>query len=153
MPEVLFPVAETLELIGEEEDLSIVYKKSLKWDMATGDFVRNGANQVLACEGPESYQLWCMKMIQTERFDCLAYPDEIGTELQEAFQDSDMDTVLSAIERTVTDCLMVNPRTEYVRGFDFSWDGDSISCSFLVKGVNFDEFNISMEVNADGGAI
>lgn len=153
MSEVLFPVAQVPELLTEEEDLSVVYRPSLKWDFKTGDFVRNGANQVLESEGLDTYRTWCLKMVWTERFECLAYPDEIGVEMEEALEDSDMDTVMSAIERTITECLMVNPRTEYVRGFDFSWEGDSIYCSFLVKGIDFDEFEISMEVNADGEGI
>lgn len=44
----------------------------------------------------------------------------------------------SMVERTITDALKVNPRTESVSNFSFTWDADRMHCSFLVKGVNWD---------------
>ena len=46
----------------------------------------------------------------------------------------------SAIERTIRETLMTNPRTEYVRGFSFSWEKDSVRVSFTVKGIDYDSF-------------
>ena len=45
----------------------------------------------------------------------------------------------SMVQRTITEALMVNPRTEDVRDFAFSWDGDSMHCTFTVKGVRWDK--------------
>jgi hypothetical protein len=39
---------------------------------------------------------------------------------------------------------MVNPRTEYVRGFEFTWTGDSIYCEFIVKGKEWEEQKIGV---------
>ena len=39
---------------------------------------------------------------------------------------------------------MVNPRTEYVRQFEFVWNGDAVRVSFVVKGVDIDEFKVSI---------
>ena len=52
--------------------------------------------------------------------------------------------VESAIERTISEALLVNPRTEYVRQFEFVWNGDAVSVSFVVKGVDIDEFKVSI---------
>ena len=41
--------------------------------------------------------------------------------------------VESAIERTISEALLVNPRTEYVRQFEFVWNGDAVSVSFVLK--------------------
>lgn len=38
-----------------------------------------------------------------------------------------------------TDALLVNPRTEWVRDFEFDWNGDSMNCSFKVKGKEWDK--------------
>ena len=51
----------------------------------------------------------------------------------------DEKTVESMVQRTITDALMVNPRTEDVRDFSFTWNGDSMHCSFKVKGIDWDE--------------
>ena len=83
-------------------------------------------------------------MALTERYDCAAYPDEIGTELAEALAEDSEKAVESAIERTITEALMVNPRSEYVRNFEFVWSGEAISVSFTVKGVDTDEFKVSI---------
>ena len=72
-------------------------------------------------------------MALTQRYDCAAYPDEIGTELNEALAEDSEKAVESAIERTISEALMVNPRTEYVRNFEFSWSGEAVSVSFTVK--------------------
>src|SRR5699024_2503429 len=96
------------------------------------------------CDGVEGYKVWCCKMALTERYDCAAYPDEIGTELAEALAEDSEKAVESAIERTITEALMVNPRTEYVRNFEFVWSGEAISVSFTVKGVDTDEFKVSI---------
>lgn len=51
----------------------------------------------------------------------------------------DEETVESMAERTIIDALMVNPRTEYVGDFDFTWDADQMHCTFQVKGIGWDE--------------
>ena len=51
----------------------------------------------------------------------------------------DRGAVESAVERTITEALMVNPKTEYVRGFEFEWMNEDLSVSFVVKGKEFDE--------------
>lgn len=42
-------------------------------------------------------------------------------------------------ERTITDAIMVNPRAENVRDFQFTWEGDQMHVTFKVKGSNWDE--------------
>ena len=43
------------------------------------------------------------------------------------------------VERTITDAIMVNPRAENVRDFQFTWEGDQMHVTFKVKGSNWDE--------------
>lgn len=78
--------------------------------------------------------IWCMKVSMTERYSCLAYSNDIGVEMEDALAQDDEKTVESMVERTIRDALLVNPRTEWVRDFEFEWNGDSMNCSFKVKG-------------------
>lgn len=144
MAEPLFPVVETPDVSGSMTYDSS-YRRSVKWDFEKGDFVRDGANRMVECDGREAYITWCFKIVQTERNRCLAYPDSIGTEMERAMEDDDGKTVESMVQRTITDALMVNPRTEYVRDFVFDWNGDVMKCQFKVKGVGWnEEFSIDI---------
>lgn len=121
------------------------YKPSIKFDYDLGDFVRDGANRLVVCDGKEAWLQWCMKVVVTERNTKRAYSDQIGTEMADALKQSDIAAVESAIERTYTEALMVNPLTEYVRNFTFEWSGsDSLTVSFIVKGQQWEEQNLSV---------
>lgn len=135
----LFPVVEVPEFVQEDARYDTSYRRSARWDPASGDFVRDGANRVEECDGYEAYAVWCFKIAQTERYQCLAYPDSVGTEMERAMADDDIRTVESMVQRTVTDALMVNPRTENVWDFVFTWEGDRMHCQFKVKGIGWDD--------------
>jgi len=46
------------------------------------------------------------------------------------------------VEKEITECLMVNPLTEYVGDFEFTWDTGRLAVSFTVKKVDDEEFEI-----------
>lgn len=143
MPQLL-PVFDVPDMIDEDAQYDREYRRSMKWDPEKGDFVRDGANRIAECDGMEAYVIWCFKVAQTERYRCLAYPAYIGTELESA-TDDDREVVQSMAERTITDALLVNPRTEYVRDFVFEWDADALHVTFTVKGVGMEgEFEITL---------
>lgn len=145
MAEELFPVVDIPDIEEESEEYDTEYKRSIKWDVEKGDFIRDSANRLVECDGREAYMIWCYKTVQTERFACLAYPDEIGVEMEAATDDDDPEIVESSVTRTVTEALMANPRTEEVQDFVFWRDGDSLHCTFVVKGIDWDEsFQISI---------
>ena len=111
----------------------------MKWNPAEGDFVRDGANRMVECSGREAFAIWCYKIAQTERYQCLAYSNDIGTEMERAMSYDDEKTVESMVARTIEDAIMVNPRTEWVRDFEFSWNGDNMTCTFRVKGIDWED--------------
>lgn len=139
MAGALFPVFEVPEFMEESEEYDTQYKRSAKWDVDAGDFVRDGANRVVECSGREAFMVWCYKTAQTERYACLAYPPEVGAEMEAAMDDDDEMTVESMVERTISDALLVNPRVESVQDFEFSWDGDEMHCRFQVRGTGCEE--------------
>ncbi|MDE6905571.1 MAG: DUF2634 domain-containing protein [Lachnospiraceae bacterium] len=143
MTEELYPVFDVPEVSDEdEEEYDTEYKRSMKWDPASGDFVRDSTNRVMECSGQEAFMVWCYKIALTERYSCLAYPDEIGTELEDAVYDDDPDTVESMMQRTITEALMTNPRTESVDNFVFAWYGDTVNCTFDVVGIDAYKFQV-----------
>ena len=112
--------------IEESSGYDTQYKRTMKWNP-------------VECTGEEGYMIWCMKVSMTERYSCLAYSNDIGVEMEDALAQDDEKTVESMVERTIRDALLVNPRTEWVRDFEFEWNGDSMNCSFKVKGKEWDK--------------
>ncbi len=115
------------------------YRSAPLFDFEKGDFVKDGANRIVFADGKEAFAAWCLKVCVTERGTKLAYSDKIGTEIMSAIKEPDAESVKSSIERTITEALMVNPATEYVKNFSFSIDGDHLFVSFVVKGKNWAE--------------
>lgn len=147
----LFPEFEVPDIDEEEDVAEEGYKRSVFFDVEKGDFRMDGAGCMTEASGFEAYMQWCMKVVNTRRYGCLAYPDEIGTELEEDMQELTQEAVESAVERDITEALMVNPRTEYVQDFVFEWNGAQLTCSFLVKGADVDAFRIiDMKVGEEG---
>lgn len=144
MAEELYPTMDVPEELEETEE-EAVYKKSVQWDMKKGDFVLDGNNRMIPCSGTEAFKTWCYKIVHTERDSCIAYINDIGVELEEALKEPDNEAVESALERTITEALMINPLTEYVSDFTFIWIRENVFCSFAVKGIETDEFIIETE--------
>jgi hypothetical protein len=140
----LFPVFDVPEIITPAPAEEQKYKPSVYFDYVLGDFRRDGANKMVVSEGREAYRQWCIKAVLTERLDRMAYSSDIGTELDDALKQADRQAVESAMERTITEALMVNQKTEYVRNFEFAWDSDGLHCDFLVKGRELEEQSISV---------
>lgn len=144
---MLFPVVEVPEEESEEE-YDAKYCPSVLWDYEKGDFAVDGTGRIAEAEGLEAYIQWCVKTVQTERYTCLAYDDDIGTEM-ESLDDDDPLAAESEIERTITEALMIDPRTEDVGDFAFSSEGDALYCTFSVKGVGFEERTLTIGIGGE----
>ena len=133
------------EFTQESSQYDTQYRRTMKWDFEKGDFVRNGAHRVVESGRYEGFMVWCVKTAMTERYACDAYPSDIGVEMEQAIAQDDQKLAESMVERTITDALKVNPRTEWVNDFQFTWDADELHCTFNVKGVEWDKvFQISI---------
>ncbi len=144
----LFPVVEIPEFTEQSDSYDTQYHPSLKWDLKEGDFVRTASGRVPRSDGKEGYRIWCVKSVATERLSCLAYADDIGTEMEKAAKEEDRSAVELAIQRTIEEALMVNPRTVKVDGFTFEWSGESVYVSFMVTAVDDQRFTISTAISA-----
>lgn len=144
MANTLFPTVSIPSLEKPKETADLRYKKSLAWDLERGDFIRDGAGKIETHSGRDAYMVWCIKTSTTERYTKLAYPNSIGSELEDAKREQSDAAVELALERTLTEALMVNPRTEYVRDFVFVWNGEHLQVTFTVKGRDLEEFQIEL---------
>lgn len=146
MAQSLYPTFDLPKIVNTETPAEKrKYKQSMQFDFSTGDFARDGAGRPVLCSGKEAWLAWCLKAVMTERKTRLAYSGKIGTEMREAQKQPNAAAVQSAIERTITEALMVNPLTEYVRGFAFDWQGsDELSVTFIVKGQDWEEQALSL---------
>lgn len=147
MPETLFPVIDVPAIVTPTAVKEQKYKSSVSFDYELGDFTRDGAGKMLQADGREAYMQWCMKTVMTERFTCLSYNADIGTEMIDALVQADHAAVESAIERTINEAIMVNPKTEYVRDYEFIWNNAELLCNFTVKGRNDTEQRIGISLN------
>ena len=144
MANQLFPTVAIPSLTKTKKNVDYRYKRSAAWDPATGDFIRDGAGKIVEHSGRDAYMIWCMKTSLTERYAKLAYPHSIGSELEDAKHEQSPSAVELALERTLTEAIMVNPRTEYVRDFAFLWRGENLKVTFKVKGYDLEEFQIEL---------
>lgn len=140
----LLPVVDVPDFVDEEndEEYDVGYKHSLMWDIEKGDFVRTATNNVPQNDGYEAFKVWCIKTVATERYSCLAYSDDIGTEMEDILRESDRETVKLAVERTIQEALSVNPRVSSVEEFSFSWDTGHVSVSFTVYSIDGEPFTV-----------
>ena len=139
----LFPVFDVPDLVTDTPVEEQKYKGSVYFDFSIGDFRRDGAGKLAVAEGREAYAQWCVKVAMTERMAHLSYNSDIGTEMKEALAHSDIEAVKSSIERTITEALMVNKATEYVRNFEFTNSPGELKCEFTVKGKEWEEIRLA----------
>ena len=55
-------------------------------------------------------------------------------QIEAALGEDNKKMVESMVERTITEALKINPRTEWINNFEFTWDADELHGTFLVKG-------------------
>ena len=145
----LFPVVDIEDLVDENEEANNEYQPSPMWDLELGDFVRNGRNSVPYADGVEAIKIWCVKMIQTQRYDCLAYDEDIGCDLADAFSEGDDESIASSLERNISEALEVNPRIESIDNFEVEVIGSRVYISLTVNLMNFEAFDLQTSLDAE----
>lgn len=129
----LYPAFEMPELVEQARPKpEPEYPESYLFDFEKGEFVTDGAGRVVMADGHTAWKQWCIKTVLTERFAFLAYGWDYGAEIEDALKMPSRAAVEMEIERTVTEALLVDSRTETVRDFLFKWAGDQLWVSFTV---------------------
>lgn len=147
----ILPVTVDLDLLNITVNSKPSYRPAPNFDFKKGDFVRDAAGKIIYTDGHEAWRQWCIKTALTERDAYIAYTTNIGVEMDEAGRQRTRAARLSAVERTITEALMVHPMTESVRAFEFKFLGDgSLAVSFDVYGENAAAFTIDLSYKAVG---
>lgn len=146
MADQLFPVFDVPDIGTQGQEETRPYRPSVYFDFEKGDFRLDGACRITTGTGQEAYMQWCRKVVETERDACMAYSTDIGIEGEAALAESDRAAVESALEKTITEALMVNVHTEYVRDFQFTWAADELRMTFTVKGKKWAETKINVQL-------
>jgi hypothetical protein len=132
----LFPTFDMPELVEDQQPVpEPEYPESYLFDFDKGKFVLDGAGRVVIADGHTSWVQWCIKTVLTERFAFLAYSWDYGVEIEEALKNPNRAAIEAEVERTITEALLVDPRTELVRDFSFRWQADELYISFTVVPV------------------
>ena len=145
MPD-LFPSFSVPDYIeSESEQQNQIFPKSVSFDFKIGDFIRDGANRMVASSGYDAWVQWCIKIIRTQRYSCIAYSSDQGVETDAALSSSQNKEAAEAqITSTVTDALMEDSRTKSVGYFDFEWGEDSVNMKCTVTASDGATANISI---------
>ena len=129
----LYPVFEIPELIEQQQTQpEPEYPESYLFDFEKGDFVQDTAGRIVIADGHRAWVQWCVKTVLTERFAYLAYSQNYGTEIETALKQPSRQAVEAELERAITEALLMDPRTEMVRDFRFTWEGDQLQVAFTV---------------------
>lgn len=150
MPD-LFPTFDVPAVIDDSATANVSFPKGPAIDPETGDFAADGAGRISEASGYDTWVVWCIKCIATQRGAYLAFDDSYGTEREEAMDEDahpDRDSKQAALQKAVTDALLADPlgRTSAVRDFAFSWDGDSGSVSCTVEAADGSTAGINTQI-------
>ncbi|WP_213997065.1 DUF2634 domain-containing protein [Tepidanaerobacter syntrophicus] len=144
----LYPTFEMPELVEQQLETEPKYPKSYLFDFEKGDFVRDGAGKILVADGHTAWVQLCTKTLLTERFAYLSYSSDYGVEIEKVMKEKSRKTIETEIERTITEALLADPRTESVSDFSFEWSGDSLLVSMTATPVIGHSERIEVSYNA-----
>lgn len=150
MEDNLFPEDIDENILDEEEDSLVSYKKGPYFDTEKGDLLLNGAGQLLVGNEVEIWASWCEKIIRTPRYVCDLYSTDIGIDYEAVFEAEDREEAESILESEIIEALSVDPygRTMYVQSVEFEWlSSDSIEVEVTVVGLENEVVTIDTVIN------
>ena len=118
---------------------AVGYKNGVAFDHILGDFLRDGKNQLMDCNGVESWKSWCINCIETERYKHLAYSTDFGVEIETAMKAESRGLAENILTRQIVEAIMADPykRTEYVEKVKYDWSvPDAVEINLVIKGKN-----------------
>lgn len=146
----LFPEGYEEEVVTEadiQDETVIGYRRGPAFSFEQGDFMRNGQNQIIEATGIESWEIWCINCLQTERYKHKAYSTDFGIETAPAFAASSREEAESHLNRQITEALMADPygRTAYVENIEYNWtQPDSIVIRVVAHGIE----DVTLDITA-----
>lgn len=139
------------ESIVSEEEIT-GYRESAFFDFSNGDFLRNGANQILRSSGTDAWIQWCIKAISTPRFSCLAYSTDFGIDTESPFSATTKSEAESIFTREITEALKADPysRLNYIESIVFEWKEDTaVTISVVAVGIDGNTIEIATTLSKE----
>ncbi len=148
MPQ-LFPVFDTTPVLAEiVATPSPEFKPDFLFDYDAGDFVLDGANRVQTTDGNTAWRQWCIKQIHIVRYALLGYDNDTGIDYNLVRAQKSRKAQEAVLAKTITEALMVDPRTKDASGFSFTWEGDQIWVEFTATPVEGASISLRVPVPA-----
>lgn len=123
------------------------FPKSWKFDFDRGEFVTDQAGRVGAADGDEAYRQWAIKAVLTARYRHPIYGRQFGTEAEDLLRQNLAPSVLeSELVRTITEALLVDPRTQRVGDFSFARSGAGLEVSFTITTARGDAVPLTVPI-------
>lgn len=143
----LFPTFDAPVLAEDSTESQVQYPQSWLYDFENGRVVIDGSGRAVMADGLTAWAQWCIKAASTLRFANLAYGPDFGCEHETARRQPTRKAAESELERAITEALIVDPRTEVVRDFTFTWSGDELLVSFTAIPVIGDPKRLEVRMN------
>lgn len=124
-----------------EENLTII---DVKDTSRTYKITKSGIQGFI--DGMDALKQAIYKMLNTERYEYPIYSFSYGIEL-DSLIGQEATYVKVELKRRIQECLLRDSRIESVDNFNFTVNGDKISCTFDVTSI-YGEVSVTKEVNA-----
>lgn len=127
------------ELAQSMEEEEGVFKRSIDFSFEKGDFAKEPSGRLKEASEIEAWKQWCIKIMQTPRYECLAYSTDIGIDFEDVFGAESREDAETVLTMEITDALMADPygRTEFVDDISFNWLApDSVEVTCTITGVD-----------------
>lgn len=145
---ILFPVFEAPDILEPVSMKTIDYPPAPAFNFITGEYVKDGAGRIKMLDGQKAWEQSCLKRLITRRFAFLIYSTDYGSEGEDLIKGSlNHVSAESEIMRDFTEALLVDPRTQSVKNFTFSWNGDTASVSLTAYPAIGEPARLEVTVN------
>lgn len=133
----LFPTNQNLpDNVDTTTNPTVNFGSSWQFDFVAGEFVQTPSGQIQTLNDVDAWAEWCKKAIATARYKNLAYSRNYGQEFEDLIgKGYTRLAVESEIERMTREALMIDPRTQSVEGFFFTWHDNAVSFTCTITNV------------------
>ena len=132
MADSLFPTFALPTITLSTGNSGPTYNGSFLFDFAAGDFVLDGSGRVVRSGPYQAWAQWCAKSVLTEWNVYPIYDQNFGCETEQALLDASRELAQADLERTISEGLLSDARTQSVTDFVFNWSGDGVQVAFTV---------------------
>lgn len=146
MPQ-LFPTDPSLTQPLARQPAAVSFPSSWRFDFEQGEFVTDASGKIPTVTDTDAYLQWAMKALSDVRYQNPAYDRSHGAETAALVRDNlPAGTLESELTRTVTEALMIDPRTKSVGDFSFVRQGSGLYVTCTITTVRDDQVTVKAPI-------